>query len=66
MKAPSTDTLLLEIDNLADLLTCPLQRRRLAILRAQLKQLLRDARIDRPQDGVARVAGNRSLAEVSG
>jgi len=66
MAAASTDTLLLEIDSLAELLPCPVQKRRLAILRAQLKQLFRDARIDRPQDGVARVAGNRSLAEIAG
>ena len=41
------DSVLLEIDKLAQALACPQQRLRLAILRAQVAQLVREARVMR-------------------
>jgi hypothetical protein len=45
MTTPNADAVLAEIDKLAQALTCPQQRLRLAILRAQVAQLVREARV---------------------
>ena len=47
MTTPNADAVLAEIDKLAQALTCPQQRLRLAILRAQVAQLVREARVMR-------------------
>ena len=47
MPTPNADTVLLEIDKLAQALACPHQRLRLAILRSQVAQLVREARVMR-------------------
>ena len=47
MPIPNADAVLAEIDKLAQALACPHQRLRLAILRAQVAQLVREARVMR-------------------
>jgi hypothetical protein len=49
MPPPSSDAVLAEIDKLAGALPCPWQRRRLAILRAQVAQLVREAWVTRAE-----------------
>ena len=44
MPTPNADAVLAEIDKLAQALACLQQRLRLAILRAQVAQLVREAR----------------------
>ena len=47
MPTPTADAVLAEIDKLAQALACLQQRLRLAILRAQVAQLVREARVMR-------------------
>ena len=49
MPTPNPDAVLAEIDKLAGALPCPWQRRRLAGLRAQVAQLVREARVTRAE-----------------
>ena len=47
MTTPNADAVLAEIDRLVLALSCPCQRRLLAILRVQIAQLVREARAGR-------------------